>query len=188
MDQGSKASWVKTYRLGFRIAKAVWHQGENVQRLAFIEQARAIATELSLPYGDLTAALAELKVASDAPTLMANARIGVEIRNGMDGLIQGQFGPAASAAFRVGFGIISIGPQFEFLSMGPEARRQIQELCGSIASQLESLIEGAASIGISEKSVAMLKKIDAESRKADAARMLLMMAGSAFERELNGNT
>jgi hypothetical protein len=187
MDQESRISCVKAYRLGFRIAKAVWHHGENVQRLAFIEQTRALASELSLPYADLGAALAELKPATDTKTLMANARIGVEIRNGMDNLILGQFGPAASAAFRVGFGIISIGPQFDFLSMGPDARRQIQELCGSIASQLESLMEGAASIGISEKSVGMLKKIDADTRKADAPKMLLMMAGSAFDRELNGN-
>jgi hypothetical protein len=187
MDQGASVSCAKAYRLGFRLAKAVWHQGENVQRLAIIEQTRALATELSLPHEDLTAAMAELKAAADTKTLLANARIGVEMRNALDSAILAQLGAAASTAFQVGFAIVSIGPQFEFLSMGPDSRRQIQELCGPIAAQLESLMGGAASIGISEKSVGMLKKINAESRKADAARMLLMMAGSAFERELSGS-
>jgi hypothetical protein len=184
MDQGSRVTCAKAYRLGFKIAKAVWHQGESVQRLAFIEQAKAHAAELDLPHDDFAAELAQLKAASDAKALISNARFGIEMRNGMDSAILLKHGEKAAAAFRVGFGIASIGPQFEFLSMSLDACRPFQEMYGSITSQLENLIEGAGAIGIQEKSISMLKKINADARKADASRMLLMMAGSAFDREL----
>jgi hypothetical protein len=184
MDQGLKVSCVTAYRLGFKLAKAVWHQGESVQRLAFIEQTRAHASELSLQHEDLIVALAHLKVATDANSLLSNARSGFEIRNEMASVIQSQHGEKAAAAFRAGFAIVSIGPQFEVLSTGLEACRPFQELYGSITSQLESLIADAGAIGIQEKSISMLKKINADARKADASRMLLMMAGSAFDREL----
>ena len=77
-------------------------------------------------------------------------------------------------------------PQLEFLSMGREAGLPFQELAGPIASQLASLAEDASVVGIPEETVSMLKGIDADARRADAARARLLLIGGMIDRELSG--
>jgi hypothetical protein len=76
-------------------------------------------------------------------------------------------------------------PQFEFLSMAQQANLPFQELAEPLASQLRGLTEDGVSAGIPERLVAMLKKIDADPKKADGTRMLLMMVGTGIDKELN---
>jgi len=118
---------------------------------------------------------------------LQNARIGVEACNAIATLVHSWLGAKAAAAFRLGFGIVNVMPQFEFLSMGQQAGLPFQELAGPIASQITGLTEDALLVGISENSVAMLKTIDSDAKKADATRMLLMMIGLAIDKELNGD-
>lgn len=181
-----EADFGKPYRLGFSLAKVAWHSGENLQWCVLQEQVNTFAADLSLPKEIIATTLAQFTLASDPEALLRNARSGIEARNAIGSIVESRLGARAAAAFRLGFGIVNVMPQFEFLSMGQQAGLPFQELAGPIASQIGSLTEDAALVGIPEKSVAMLKTIDSDPKNADAARMLLMMIGGAIDKELNG--
>lgn len=188
-DEGhqGRVSCGKAYRLGFSLAKMAWHYGENLEKSVLQDQIITFAADLSLPKEILAAAIAQFTSASDPKALLRNAHSGVEARNAIASLVNSRLGARAAAAFRLGFGIVNVMPQFEFLSMGQQADLPFQELAGPIASQIENLTEDAVAAGIPEKWLSMLKSVDADPKKADAARMLLVMIGGAIDGELNGN-
>jgi hypothetical protein len=180
-----KVQCSKAYRLGFSLAKVAWHYGENLQWQVLQEQVNNFAADLSLPGEIIAAALAKFTLANDSKVLMLNATSGNEARNAINSLIDSRLGPRAASAFRLGYGIINIMPQFEFLSMGQQAGLPLQELAGSIEILIANLLEDASLVGILEESVVMLKTINSDSKKADATRKLLIMIGGVIDKELN---
>lgn len=175
----------QAYRLGFSLAKVAWYAGENLQYLTLCQQVLNFGNHLPIPKEILNEILTNLPLANNAKSLLRNARAGIDARNAISGLIESSVGNKAAAAFRLGFGIVNVMPQLEFLSMGKDAGLSFQELTGTIASQIKSLIQDVDTVGIPKKLVDILTKIGVDPKKAEEARNSLINIGTAIDHDLN---
>jgi hypothetical protein len=173
-----------SYRLGFTAGKLAWHSGSPVELATMKEQARTFMGELAVPSDVVIAVLGSFDSAKSPGDLVQNAKRGLTTRNAMSSLLATRNGEASAAAFRLGFGIVNLMPQFEFLEMGENAGLPWAELAGPMQDQIESLTHDGQLAGVDPKSVAMLQTVAADPKKAKAARGLLVMLGGAVDTSL----
>ena len=169
------------YRLGFTFAKLAWHHGEIIQRNVLAKQVLTFASGLSLPNDIVTQLLERLSGTSDLKALISNAHSGLDARNAVSSLLQSQYGEGASAAFRLGFGILFIMPQIELMDMGTKAGLKFP----GIESQLENIIQDARTVDLNKKHITLLKKIYSDPQKTESARVMLMELGAVIDKDLN---
>lgn len=173
-------SWA--YRLGFTMAKRAWHNGDATRLRIFEIQAKQFASELNLPSDILMDLLNSFDSAKDAKEVLANAKRGLAVRNTISVMLSTRNGESCAAAFRFGYVLVNILPQFEFIEMARDSDLPFEDLCGPVQDQLAALLEDGQHIGIEQRQLEMIKKI--QPTDADEARTLLITIGGRVDKAL----
>ncbi len=175
----------KAYRLGFTVSKLAWHHGAKQEWQNLAEQFGGFAVDLSLPNRIVKDVLKRLPGSSTPDEILKKGNDGIKVRDSLSGILEARHDSKVAKAFRLGFGIVNILPQLEFLEMGRESNLPIKELIESINNQIENLAKDARDVGVGASERKAIERIKDSLSNPAGLRVALITTGGKIDQTLN---
>lgn len=150
------------YILGFTLSKISWYHGDSTQLTSLRTQYKLGISKLGLDEELAKKILNNFKPTVNLGDVIKNAHLGIEGRNSLSIAITLQYDEIVSAAFRLGYNIIGLCPQLEFLQIAqenPSPRTPASELLDTMHNQFDSLLHDAESLKLPSAQIDGLREV-----------------------------